>query len=370
MVGLVLVSHSRSLAEATLSLVQSMTGQEVRIAIAAGTGDDHKELGTDAMEILQAVISVDSEDGVLVMMDMGSAILSAETALDFMEEATKVRTHLCGAPFVEGTVAAAVAAKIGRPLKGVEAEAYAALKQKTEHLGQESEQGNNNVSPSTDNNDNFENAPSVTVDIKIPHGLHARPVANLIQEASKYKSDIQIKNLTNGKGPASIKSMTGVISLEVLYGNKILLQAKGEDAQQALDDLKNAIESGLGDKLEVDTPQPEEKESKETQNTNDTQKPIGVSEGIAIGKVFYPPASSFEVPQDSIEDTEKEEERLNTAINEAVDDLKKKIALPSSLINNEQRGIYNAHIAIINDPELKKKAEAIIQNDRKNAAFA
>ena len=77
MVGLVLVSHSRALATAVRELVLSMSGPDLRIAVAAGTGEDRAELGTDATEILDAISAVMSEEGVLLMLDIGSAVLSA-----------------------------------------------------------------------------------------------------------------------------------------------------------------------------------------------------------------------------------------------------------------------------------------------------
>ncbi|HEY5778748.1 MAG TPA: dihydroxyacetone kinase phosphoryl donor subunit DhaM, partial [Terrimicrobiaceae bacterium] len=106
MVGLVLVSHSRALAMAVRELVLSMSGTTLPVAIAAGTGPDRAELGTDATEILEGINAVMGEEGVLVLLDIGSAILSAETAVEFLDEAERMKVRLCGAPFVEGAVAA------------------------------------------------------------------------------------------------------------------------------------------------------------------------------------------------------------------------------------------------------------------------
>jgi dihydroxyacetone kinase phosphotransfer subunit len=130
MVGVVLVSHSRPLALATQDLVRAMTGPALPLVIAAGTGDNHAELGTDAVEISEAIRSVQGPDGVLVLMDMGSAILSSETALDLLEEKDRANVRFCPAPFVEGAVAAGVTANLGASLADVFAEAVGALKQK------------------------------------------------------------------------------------------------------------------------------------------------------------------------------------------------------------------------------------------------
>ena len=84
MVGIVLVSHSRALANALVNLVRQMAGDRVQIAVAAGAGPERDEFGTDATEIVEAVQSVYSPKGVAVLMDLGSAVLSAEMALDFL----------------------------------------------------------------------------------------------------------------------------------------------------------------------------------------------------------------------------------------------------------------------------------------------
>src|ERR1700679_4201961 len=128
MVGIVLVSHSRALALSVQELVRSMTGPALPLASAAGTGEDHKELGTDAVEIAEAIVSIKGPEGVLVLMDMGSAILSAETALDLLDEPLRANIRFCAAPFVEGAVASGVTANLGAPLEEVCTEALAALK--------------------------------------------------------------------------------------------------------------------------------------------------------------------------------------------------------------------------------------------------
>jgi dihydroxyacetone kinase DhaKLM complex PTS-EIIA-like component DhaM len=98
MVGIVLVSHSRPLAQSVQGLVRSMTGSNLKLAIAAGVGENHEELGTDAVEIAEAIVSVKAPEGVLVLMDMGSAILSAETALDLLDAPLRTNVRFCAAP--------------------------------------------------------------------------------------------------------------------------------------------------------------------------------------------------------------------------------------------------------------------------------
>ena len=108
-VGLVVVSHSRALARAAVALAQEMLhGKQIRIAVAAGL--DETTFGTDAAQIVDAITAADQGAGVVVLMDLGSAVLSAELALELLDDDARERVVLCPAPLVEGLVVAAVAA--------------------------------------------------------------------------------------------------------------------------------------------------------------------------------------------------------------------------------------------------------------------
>ena len=64
MVGLVLVSHSRALADALIGLLRQVASPDLPVAVAAGIGEGRSEFGTDAIEIMDAIQSVYSDDGV------------------------------------------------------------------------------------------------------------------------------------------------------------------------------------------------------------------------------------------------------------------------------------------------------------------
>jgi PTS hybrid protein len=133
-VGLVVVSHSRPLAEAAVALARQMLpGREVAIEVAAGTDDGG--LGTDAVAVSAAMTAADAGDGVVVLMDLGSAVLSAETALELLDDDLRERVLLSSAPLVEGLVGAAVVAAGGADRDRVAAEALLGLAPKQSHLG-------------------------------------------------------------------------------------------------------------------------------------------------------------------------------------------------------------------------------------------
>jgi phosphoenolpyruvate---glycerone phosphotransferase subunit DhaM len=133
-VGLVVVSHSRPLAEAAVTLARQMLpSAEVAVEVAAGTDDGG--LGTDAVAVSAAITAADSGDGVVVLMDLGSAVMSAETALELLDDDVRDRVVLSSAPLVEGLVGAVVVAAGGADRDRVAAEALRGLAPKQAHLG-------------------------------------------------------------------------------------------------------------------------------------------------------------------------------------------------------------------------------------------
>jgi phosphoenolpyruvate---glycerone phosphotransferase subunit DhaM len=121
-VGLVVVSHSRLIAEGTAELAGQMAGPEVRIVPAGGMADG--AIGTDAARIAEAIGEADTGAGVVVLADLGSAVLSTRTALELLDDPGAVR--LSTGPIVEGAVMAAVQASTGSTLDEVLAAGEAA----------------------------------------------------------------------------------------------------------------------------------------------------------------------------------------------------------------------------------------------------
>jgi PTS hybrid protein len=113
-VGIVVVSHSSELAAGLADLAGQMAGPEVRIEHAGGTPDG--ALGTDEGRVRDAIRRADGGDGVVVLGDLGSAILTIRHVLE-----SRANNHvaLIDAPIVEGTVAAAVMASAGSTLEDV-----------------------------------------------------------------------------------------------------------------------------------------------------------------------------------------------------------------------------------------------------------
>jgi dihydroxyacetone kinase phosphotransfer subunit len=105
MVNLLIVSHSAQIAAGVREFVGQVAGDAVRIAAAGGTADG--AIGTSVELILAKLQEVMSPDGVLVLVDLGSAVLSVETALEMVSGGP---ARISDAPLVEGAYLAAIEA--------------------------------------------------------------------------------------------------------------------------------------------------------------------------------------------------------------------------------------------------------------------
>ena len=129
MTGIVVVSHSRPLATAAVDLAsQMLRSGGARIEVAAGLSDT--ELGTDAAAIQTAIEAAMDDQGVVVLMDLGSAIMSAEMAVEMLDEDDAARVRLSWAPLVEGLIGAAVTAAGGDDREEVATQAELAAEAK------------------------------------------------------------------------------------------------------------------------------------------------------------------------------------------------------------------------------------------------
>ena len=261
MVGLVVVSHSSRLAGGVVELAAQMAGPEVRIGAAGGLDEPGGALGTDAARVLRTIEDVWTEDGVLVLMDLGSAVLSAELALDLLDEERRDRVRLTAAPLVEGAVAAAVAAGIGDTLDAVAAAALGGLAGKASHLGEDADGQPGGDKPAVwrAGGSAYEAAggtvagaggdagQTLMVAVLNPLGLHARPAALLVRTVARFDARVQVTDVTTGRGPVSGRSLNGVATLGARQGDELALTARGAQAAEALDAVRRLAEEGFGE---------------------------------------------------------------------------------------------------------------------------
>lgn len=250
MVGIVVVSHSPALAQAAVDLALEMVGDAPPpIAIAAGAGDG--VTGTDAVRVAAAIDEVASESGVLVVMDLGSAVLSGTMALEFASTPHPVR--LSDAPFVEGLIAAVVLAGAGASLDEVEREARNALESKRGQLGDaapaapEPAAAEGAAAP-VDSPTEVETAgASAEVELINPDGLHSRPAAVIVKTVSGFDAAVTIENIGSGKAPVAGNSLIGIMSLGAVQGDRVRFAATGPQAAEVIAQLRDMAESGFGE---------------------------------------------------------------------------------------------------------------------------
>lgn len=260
MISLVVVSHSRALADAAVALaLQMVAGSDgPRVEVAAGLGDG--SLGTDATAIAEALVRADEasgHEGVLVLMDLGSAVLSAEMALELVDPEVAGRVTLSPGPLVEGLVSGVVAARTGRDLPSVAAEAAGGLVPKAAHLtppdgaratSSEGTSGEG-VAAARGADPAGRLANAVELPVLGAHGLHARPASRLVACAAAFapETSVRVRNLTSGRGPVDALSLSRVATLDARQGHVLLAEAVGPRADDALVALTLLAHEGFGD---------------------------------------------------------------------------------------------------------------------------
>ena len=116
MVGIVIVSHSEKIAEGVKEVAEQMV-PEVKIYSAGGTDDGR--IGTDAMKISAAIENAFDKDGVILLFDLGSSLMNAEMAIEFLDEDIKSKVEIIDAPLVEGAIVAAAYASMNKTIEEI-----------------------------------------------------------------------------------------------------------------------------------------------------------------------------------------------------------------------------------------------------------
>ena len=369
MVGIVLVSHSATLAEGIAELAREMGGPEVALEIAGGTTNQEAPLGTDAVLVMEAITRADSGDGVLVLMDLGSAVLSAEMALDLLPADAKPSVLLCEAPIVEGAVAAATAARIGLGLEEVASEARAGLSGKVAHLG------GGDVQTSAAEPETQRGAGKVA-DLEVTNrlGLHARPAARFVKTAARFDARIEVENLTTGAGPAGGKSLNAVAALGVRRGHTVRVTAYGPDAGEALAAIQSLAEQNFGDTDGEDDTEGAPDAPVAIPGPPDEGLPQGAiaglpaSPGIAIG-----PARLYDRATPAVSDRpagapDDEWSSLQKAIDGTRLEIRQTRAAAAERVGENHAEIFDAHLLILEDETLLAVARRGIFDEGLNAS--
>lgn len=368
MVGLVIVSHSRALANALIDLVGQVSNTEIPMAFSAGVGPERDEFGTDAIEIMEAIQSVYSEDGVLVLMDLGSAILSAEMALELLPPDMAENIRFCAAPIVEGAIAAGVQVGLGSDLETVCNEARSALLPKIEHISGAEERLPSGVI--TEEVLIEPEVEEILLTLQNLHGLHARPAARFVQTAASFNANVQVRNLTNGKGPVSAKSLNALATLGAVRDHRISITASGVEASLALSALQELVDGNFGEVPDLEVAAPPTVTKPTVPLVEGVERAVAVSEGLALGPVFKYQPQPPPVPQEPAEDPDKEWVRLEQALSTTRRIIRQRRDDLTTTIGESESAIFDAHLLILQDPDLLAQVHSAIFEGNRNAAAA
>ncbi len=368
MIALLLVSHSARLAEGVRELAAQMTGGKPVPLFAVG-GTDEGEIGTSLEKIIQALeAALQAGEAVVILADLGSAVMTAQMAIEFLPPEEQARVRLVDAPLVEGAISAAATAAGGGD---VEAVCEAARQARTLPKLYTEEPKPEAASPAE-----TESA-SVEVTIVNPTGLHARPAAQFVQAATGFQAEITVENLSKGRPAANAKSVMAVLGQATAEkGERVRITARGPDAKEAVEALKALIESGFGE-LEAPPPAPSTTPPEAPSPAPTVEAPapgavlhgIAASEGLAIAPAYPFTAARPRVSRRTVEDVEAEIARLHAAIERAkgsLDNLQGEVAREDA----EAARIFEFQRTVLDDPAILQALEAMIREEQCNAEAA
>jgi multiphosphoryl transfer protein len=360
-VGLVVVSHSEALAEGVVALAREMGGQELALE-AAGGMDEPGALGTDAERVRAAIERAMSDDGVLVLMDLGSALMSTEFAIEMLEGGGRVL--MSEAPLVEGTVAAAVAARGGASLEEVAAEARGALAMKASQLGVDGGGAAGEGPPEADAGA----APDAEARLEVRNaiGLHARPAALFVGVVRDYDAEVRVAK-EGGGAPVRATSLTNVVALGARFGDALVVTASGPQASQALDALRALADEGFGDGIASGgappTPAPVAEApaaAPRAPTAGEVLSGVPASAGIAIGPARHLGRPPGPPPERAADGAEREGERLDEAIAAAREAIARDREAVAARAGDSEAAIFDAHVALLDDEALLEPAREAI----------
>ncbi|MDR0990250.1 MAG: HPr family phosphocarrier protein [Propionibacteriaceae bacterium] len=350
MIGIVVVSHSRAVAQAAVDFASQLAPADQRPVIAVAAGSDNQALGATVPDIVAALEAADSPDGVVVLVDLGSAVDTVAEAVSRLAVAIANHTVITPAPLFEGLVAAVATAATGADLATVVAAANASLTSKTKQLATTDETDDPAALPAPVTP---AEAQSLTLTITNEHGLQLRQAATLVAGLRGLEADVQLTNDTLGRGPAPASSLAGVAALGLRQGQTLSATITGPEAAVALGTIRYLAEAGFGEETGDD---PIAETDGEVTDHNHSGRQIAVG-----------PARHFSTMVDTKAyqpgDVATERARLDRAVNSVLGRLNAQAQLPG-----RQATVFSAQAILLKDPELTEALHDGLDNGRSAVA--
>ena len=376
MVSLVIVSRSARLAEGVAEMAREAGGPELRLAATGGLALPERPLGTDAEQIRAAIEQVYSDDGVVVLVDLGSVVLSAEMAVAQLPPERRARVFLSSAALVEGAMAAAGQARLGNPVAQVLAAARGALATKGSRPQAEMPHGHVAGEPPAEPGQAPAAERQVRLSIRNRLGLHLRPAARLAWTAGQFRqAEIQLRNLTTGRGPVDAKSVNSVATLGARKGHEILVSAAGAEASAAVQALAALAEKNFGDPPDLLIPPAKAAPAAPPAPAAGGGQPDGwqglpASAGIAMGPARLFGAMRLVVPTNAAEDPAAEWQHLEQALQATQEQIKATRTAMALRAGDMAAEIFVAHALFLTDEALLAPTRRRVFDDHQNAGAA
>ena len=227
-VSIVVVSHSEKIADGAAELAAQMA-PDVVILAAGGTTDGR--IGTSLEKVIAALDRV-GDEGAVILADLGSAVMTAESALEFAGDPSTL--VLADAPLVEGLVAAAVAAQGGADVQAVRraAEALRGPVRPTDTPPQQVVAEGSVTGQGPDFTGDFE--------LINQAGMHARPAAKIAGGLASLDAEVTVNGVDG-------TSMTALMTLAAGKGSVLHIEAWGVDAERAVNYVGGLVQAGFGE---------------------------------------------------------------------------------------------------------------------------
>ncbi len=383
-VALVIVSHSSLLAEGLLALASQTVQQKVDIVAAGGTEDN--SLGTSADKIQAGIQTVDNPDGTLILLDMGSATLATELALELLGKNRQGPLEISYAPLVEGTLNAALSASVGHTLSQVKEAAEQTAQAKPLCQFKNITYIEPVIKPTPARASSETQIGSLierNIMLQNTNALHARPAALLVQTMAPFSTQITV---SFQEKQASANSLLELLALNTRQGDTITLQAHGHDASEALDALVTLIEANFYENAISSIPQKSTRESlpatdqmiRETdQQANAIWKGISASPGIALAPAYPVTNNSttsltvgIQTQHITFNQIANEQQRLEKSLKLAKQDLQEFSNRIEQEMGSKEAAIFLAQATMLSDPALLRNAQTYINDQLFDVASA
>ena len=224
---------------------------------------------------------------------------------------------------------------------------------------------------------------TLRLEIRNPLGLHARPAARFVQTAAAFDADIEVTNLTSGRGPAGGRSLNGIATLGIRQGNEIIVTARGPQAEQALAALSELAGRDFDEQtgpIQGLTPQGSVPTAVYWDSPRSGTVPAVAGEhtlaglagapGIASGPARHFKAPEPEIPTGPAADPEAEWVALTRAREHVRAEIRATRDSVAARADDYSAAIFDAHLLFLDDEALLAPARRAIFEENENAARA